>query len=48
LKKNISIFDRSLAEWRCNSQWAKDTLKRLGRNTNDPSCPIEKPYSGRW
>jgi hypothetical protein len=48
LKKNISIFDRSLAEWRCNSQWVKDTLKRLGRNNNDPYCPIEKPHSGRW
>jgi hypothetical protein len=47
-KKNIRIFDRSLAEWRCNSQWAKDTLKRLGKNPNDPYCPVEKPYSGRW
>jgi len=47
LKSNIRIFDRSLAEWRCNSKWAKDTLKRLGRNT-DPGGPIERPYFGRW
>ena len=46
-KKNIRIFDRSLAEWRCNSQWVKDTLKRLGRN-NTPCGTSERPYSSRW
>jgi hypothetical protein len=47
LKSNIRIFDRSLAEWRCNSQWVKETLKRLGRN-NGPCVTSERSYSGRW
>ncbi len=47
LKANIRIFDRSLAEWRSNSQWVKDTLKRLGRS-NTPYDSVERPYSGRW
>jgi hypothetical protein len=30
LKTGVNIFDRSLAEWRRNRQWAKETLKRMG------------------
>jgi hypothetical protein len=42
LKSGINIFDRSLAECRRNTQWAKDTLKRLG---SQPSPPINQR---RW
>jgi hypothetical protein len=47
-KKNIRIFDRSLAEWRCNSQWIKETLKRAGRNSGTACQPGESSYSSRW
>jgi len=33
LKTGVHIFDRSLAEWRRNRQWAKETLKRMGSHS---------------
>jgi len=36
LKTGVHIFDRSLAEWRRNRQWAKETLKRMGSETASP------------
>src|SRR5262245_19267199 len=32
LKTGLQMFDRSLAEWRRNRQWAKDTLKRMAQS----------------
>jgi len=40
LRANISIFDRSLAEWRRNRQWAKETLRRLAKSS---SLPAQRP-----
>jgi hypothetical protein len=41
VKANIRIFDRSLAEWRRNRQWAKETLRRLANSSPQyrPSSP---------
>jgi hypothetical protein len=32
LKTGLRMFDRSLAEWRRNRQWAKETLKRMAQS----------------
>lgn len=43
VKSNISIFDRSLAEWRRNRQWAKETLCRLAKPSQLPPSPLPMP-----
>lgn len=45
VKLGVRMFDRSLAEWRRNSQWAKETLKRMGSSS---SYTTPRPPSGRW
>jgi hypothetical protein len=40
VKSNIHIFDRSLAEWRRNRQWAKETLRRLAKSPPQRSGPL--------
>jgi hypothetical protein len=40
VRANISIFDRSLAEWRRNRQWAKETLRRLARSSPPRPSPL--------
>ncbi len=41
-KGNIRIFDRSLAEWRRNRQWLKETLKRLAQSPHR-TAPLPRP-----
>jgi len=36
LKTGLRMFDRSLAEWRRNRQWAKETLKRMAQSGARP------------
>jgi len=43
VKANIHVFDRSLAEWRRNRQWFKETLRRLGRSSPPQSSPLPMP-----
>jgi len=43
VKSNISIFDRSLAEWRRNRQWAKETLRRLAKSSPPAPSPLPIP-----
>lgn len=45
LKMGIRMFDRSLAEWRRNRQWAKETLKRMAQS-GTPSAP--RPSTTRY
>jgi len=40
VKSNIHIFDRSLAEWRRNRQWAKETLRRLAKSPQQRTSPL--------
>jgi hypothetical protein len=44
LKSNIHIFDRSLAEWRRNRQWFKETLRKLSKSSQSatplPTQPL--------
>ena len=44
LKMGLRMFDRSLAEFRRNRQWAKETLKRMGQSG---SCTPPRPPAGR-
>jgi len=43
VKSNIRIFDRSLAEWRRNRQWAKETLLRLAQSSPPRTNSIPIP-----
>lgn len=45
VKLGVRMFDRSLAEWRRNSQWAKETLKRMGQSSGSTT---PRPPTGRW
>ena len=47
VKANIHIFDRSLAEWRRNRQWFKETLRRLGTSSPQRPSPLPMP-TGRF
>jgi hypothetical protein len=47
LKANIHIFDRSLAEWRRNRQWFKETLRRLGKSPPQRAGPLP-PSTARF
>lgn len=47
VKRNIHVFDRSLAEWRRNRQWFKETLRRVGKSSPQRSSPLPMP-SGRF
>ena len=44
LKMGVRMFDRSLAEWRRNRQWAKETLKRMGQSS---ACAAPRSPAGR-
>jgi len=46
LKAETHMFDRSLAEWRRNLQWFKDTLKRLSHGTGASHWPHSS--TRRW
>jgi len=43
VKANIHVFDRSLAEWRRNRQWFKETLRRLVKSSPQRSSPLPMP-----
>jgi hypothetical protein len=47
VRANISIFDRSLAEWKRNRQWAKETLRRLAQSSPQRTNPMPT-HSGRF
>jgi len=47
VKSNLRIFDRSLAEWRRNRQWAKETLRRLAKSSPQRTSPLPVP-GGRF
>jgi hypothetical protein len=44
LKTGVRMFDRSLAEFRRNRQWAKETLKRIGQSG---AYTAPRPPTGR-
>jgi putative superfamily III holin-X len=44
LKMGVRMFDRSLAEFRRNRQWAKETLKRMGQSGR---CAAPRSPAGR-
>jgi hypothetical protein len=46
VKNNIHIFDRSLAEWRRNRQWFKETLRRLAKSPHQ-AAPLPTQF-GRF
>jgi hypothetical protein len=45
LKTGLRMFDRSLAEWRRNRQWAKDTLKRMAQSS---TYTTQRPPASRY
>ncbi|HEY2413569.1 MAG TPA: phage holin family protein [Pirellulaceae bacterium] len=47
VQRNIHVFDRSLAEWRRNRQWFKETLRRLGKSPPQRGGPLPMP-TGRF